>query len=69
MSPLSDTTNLAPAVSGTDLISHIKYMTITTVPSIVLTLIIFTLVGFFHEGSSSLTELELVNLKYSVHLP
>ena len=61
MSPLSDTTNLAPAVSGTDLISHIKYMTITTVPSIVLTLIIFTIVGFFHEGSSSLTELELVN--------
>ena len=61
MSPLSDTTNLAPAVSGTDLITHIKYMSITTVPSIVITLIIFTIMGFFHEGSASLNELELVN--------
>lgn len=61
MSPLSDTTNLAPAVSGTDLISHIKYMTITTVPSIVITLIIFTFIGFFHKGSGSLIEIETVN--------
>ncbi len=61
MSPLSDTTNLAPAVSGTDLISHIKYMTITTVPSIVITLIIFTFIGFFHNGSGSLIEIEAVN--------
>ena len=39
MSPMSDTTNLAPAVAGTDLFTHIRYMTITTVPSIVLTII------------------------------
>ena len=45
MSPLSDTTNLAPAVAGTDLFSHIKYMTITTIPSIVVTLIIFLIIG------------------------
>ncbi|MCO6500719.1 MAG: sodium:proton antiporter, partial [Vicingus serpentipes] len=32
MSPLSDTTNLAPAMAGTDLITHIKYMALTTVP-------------------------------------
>ena len=45
MSPLSDTTNLAPAVAGTDLYTHIKYMTITTIPSIVITLIIFLIIG------------------------
>ncbi len=45
MSPLSDTTNLAPAMAGTDLFTHIRYMTITTVPSIAITLIIFTVMG------------------------
>ncbi len=46
MSPLSDTTNLAPAMAGTDLFTHIKYMVYTTVPSLVLTLIIFFVWGF-----------------------
>ncbi|HZJ80881.1 MAG TPA: Na+/H+ antiporter NhaC, partial [Dysgonamonadaceae bacterium] len=46
MSPMSDTTNLAPAVAGTDIITHIKYMMITTVPSIIITLIIFLIIGF-----------------------
>jgi NhaC family Na+:H+ antiporter len=46
MSPLSDTTNLAPAVAGTDLFTHVRYMTVTTVPSLVVTLIIFTIIGF-----------------------
>ncbi|WP_291869332.1 Na+/H+ antiporter NhaC family protein [Maribacter sp.] len=41
MSPLSDTTNLAPAMAGTDLFTHIRYMTITTVPTIIITLIVF----------------------------
>ncbi|HKJ07183.1 MAG TPA: Na+/H+ antiporter NhaC [Flavobacteriaceae bacterium] len=45
MSPLSDTTNLAPAMAGADLFSHIKYMTYTTVPSIVITLIVFIIIG------------------------
>ncbi len=43
MSPLSDTTNLAPAMAGTDLFTHIKYMAFTTVPSFVITLIVFTI--------------------------
>jgi NhaC family Na+:H+ antiporter len=46
MSPLSDTTNLAPAMAGTDLITHIKYMMWTTIPSILITLIIFLIIGF-----------------------
>lgn len=41
MSPLSDTTNLAPAMAGTDLFTHIRYMTITTIPTIIITLIVF----------------------------
>ena len=45
MSPLSETTNLAPSVSGTDLISHIKYMSYTTIPTIVISLILFFLIG------------------------
>lgn len=46
LSPLSDTTNLAPAMAGTDLYTHIKYMTYTTVPSIVVTLLFFTVLSF-----------------------
>lgn len=49
MSPLSDTTNLAPAMAGTDLVTHIRYMTITTVPSIIITIIVFTLIGLFGD--------------------
>lgn len=46
MSPLSDTTNLAPAMAGGDIFEHIKYMTITTVPTITITLIVFIILGF-----------------------
>ncbi|APY12483.1 Na+/H+ antiporter NhaC [Seonamhaeicola sp. S2-3] len=45
MSPLSDTTNLAPAMAGGELFSHIKYMTLTTVPTIAITLIAFVIIG------------------------
>ena len=45
MSPLSDTTNLAPAMAGGELFSHIKYMTYTTVPTIIVTLIIFIIIS------------------------
>jgi Na+:H+ antiporter, NhaC family len=46
MSPLSDTTNLAPAVAGTDLFTHVRYMVITTAPSLLITLLIFLVIGF-----------------------
>ncbi|MEJ2004244.1 MAG: Na+/H+ antiporter NhaC family protein, partial [Cyclobacteriaceae bacterium] len=45
MSPLSDTTNLAPAMAGTDLFTHIRYMARTTVPSISIALGIFLIWG------------------------
>lgn len=46
MSPLSDTTNLASAIAGTDLFTHIRYMLYTTVPTYILTLIIFIAFSF-----------------------
>lgn len=45
LSPLSDTTNLASAMAGTDLFTHIRYMLYTTVPTLVLSLIIFVFLG------------------------
>ena len=45
LSPLSDTTNLAPAMAGGELFDHIKYMTYTTVPSILFTLIVFSILN------------------------
>ena len=49
LSPMSDTTNLAPAMAGTDLFTHIKYMTLTTIPTYVITLIIFIVLGLTVE--------------------
>ena len=48
MSPLSDTTNLAPAMAGTDLFTHIRYMMWTTIPSISIALIVFFGFGIYH---------------------
>lgn len=53
MSPLSDTTNLAPAMAGTDLFTHIRYMVYTTAPSMSLTLLAFLIIGFFTNISAS----------------
>ena len=54
MSPLSDTTNLAPAMAGTDLFTHIRYMMYTTVPSFIITLIIFLVVGLSFENDQNI---------------
>lgn len=50
MSPLSDTTNLAPAMAGGELFSHIKYMTITTIPTILIALGVFIIIGLFSDA-------------------
>lgn len=59
MSPLSDTTNLAPAMAGTDLFTHIRYMTITTVPTLIVTLLFFTVISLNIDttGSADLSDL------------
>lgn len=53
VSPLSETTILASSVTDVPLFQHIRYMMITTVPSLVITLIIFTVMGFVIETSST----------------
>ncbi len=59
MSPLSETTNLAPAVAGTDLFGHIGHMVWTTFPSIVIALILFTIIGFNIDTSTTSSNLEI----------
>ena len=58
MSPLSETTNLAPAVAGTDLFGHIGHMIWTTFPSIVIALILFTVIGFNIDTNNTSSNLE-----------
>tara|TARA_B100001758_G_C18384598_1_gene599295 strand:- start:91 stop:1569 length:1479 start_codon:yes stop_codon:yes gene_type:complete len=58
MSPLSDTTNLAPAMAGTDLFTHIRYMMYTTIPTLIITLLIFSIIGFSLETKSDAAGIE-----------
>ena len=58
MSPLSDTTNLAPAVAGTDIFSHIRHMAWTTGPSFVVALFVFTIVGLGADAQSDSASLQ-----------
>ena len=60
LSPLSDTTNLAPAMAGADLFTHIRYMTHTTVPSILVTLIVFIILGIVFSGDGTANSQELL---------
>ncbi len=53
ISPLSDTTVLASSMSKVPMFDHIRYLMYTTVPSIVITLVIFTILGLSHSGSDS----------------
>lgn len=52
VSPLSDTTILASSVTDTPLFTHIRYMLFTTVPSLIITLLLFTGMGFTHEAAN-----------------
>lgn len=69
LSPLSDTTNLAPAMAGTDLFTHIKYMTYTTVPTITVTLIVFIIIGLGlePEGIADTSSI-LASIEKSFHI-
>ena len=70
MSPLSDTTNLAPAMAGTDLFTHIRYMVYTTAPSFIITLIIFFIWGFTLEKAGDLESIgvtqALISSKFTI---
>ena len=60
MSPLSDTTNLAPAIAGTDLFTHIRHMVWTTAPSLIIALILFTIAGFTQSVPQSTEQLDTI---------
>ncbi len=69
LSPLSDTTNLAPAISGSDLFTHIKYLTITTIPTITISLIIFVILNFYMVSSGPTDNtalLEAINQTFNI---
>ena len=57
VSPLSDTTILASSVTDTPLFPHIRYMMITTVPSLLIAVILFTVMGLTHDGGSTAQEM------------
>jgi len=52
LSPLSETTNLSPAVAGSELFDHIRYMMWTTIPSITIAMILFLIIGFDHSSTN-----------------
>jgi NhaC family Na+:H+ antiporter len=52
MSPLSDTTNLAPAVAGTDVFSHVRHMVYTTAPGYILSIVLYGILGARFAGRS-----------------
>lgn len=60
MSPLSDTTNLAPAMAGTDIFTHIRYMLLTTGPSFIIAVTIFLIWGFTMDFGDNSTNVENV---------
>ena len=71
MSPLSDTTNLAPAMAGTDVFTHIRHMMYTSGPAIILAVIGFTILGMFYgQGSVNQEEintvLSVIESKFSI---
>jgi NhaC family Na+:H+ antiporter len=62
ISPLSETTNLAPAVAGADLFEHIRHMLWTTVPSFALALLLFTIIGFSSDVSTDFARIEQISV-------
>ena len=69
MSPMSDTTNLAPAMAGTDLFTHIKYMTYTTVPTFAISLLFFIVLGFTLDISGEVdSNALLIDIEKAFHI-
>tara|TARA_B100000497_G_scaffold26952_1_gene31746 strand:+ start:3300 stop:4736 length:1437 start_codon:yes stop_codon:yes gene_type:complete len=69
LSPLSDTTNLAAAMAGSSLFTHIRYMLYTTIPSISITLIVFILISFnIDSGEISSSQNLLLSIQESFYI-
>jgi len=61
MSPVSETTNLAPAVAGSNLFEHIRHMTWTTIPSLLMALIIFSVMGFNADAAADDSQIRAIS--------
>lgn len=71
VSPLSDTTVLASSATGTPLFTHIRYLFITTIPSLTISLIIFLIAGLSHEATDTgqiTTFMEVLDQKFDLSL-
>lgn len=66
MSPLSDTTNLAPAMAGTDIMSHIKFMLLPTGIVYAITLVFFGIIGFVKAGDGVADVSKVIELQASL---
>ena len=62
LSPLSDTTNLAAAVSNSDLFDHIQHMLWTTTPSFIIALVVFFVLGIGSGSNVAVQDIELLQL-------
>lgn len=73
MSPLSDTTNLASGVSNVDLFTHIRYLSLTAVPSILITLLLFVIIGLWlgsdvADSNTTAAYQAIIQEKFTVNL-
>lgn len=63
VSPLSETTNLAPAVAGSELFAHIRYMLWTTIPSISTAIVLFLILGFSESSTADTSAIDTLNVQ------
>lgn len=70
ISPMSDSTNLTPSVLGVNLFEHIKNMLYTTLPSLIITLVVFTAIGFTVSGNGISSDVSMytdyINEHYNI---
>jgi len=66
LSPLSDTTNLAPAVAGSELFEHVRYMLYTTIPSLLIALVIYGVLGWSGAGHGQVSDLKVALLRQAL---
>lgn len=65
MSPVSDTTNLAAVAAGTDLYKHIKSMLFTTVPTFIICIILYSIIGFEYS-SGAFSDVEILGFQNAI---
>lgn len=73
LSPLSDTTNLAPAIAGTDLFTHVRHLLYTTIPAILLALTAYAAIGMLYDAKAYDPELveevqQILQQRFSIGL-